>query len=94
MKSVVDILLDPNDESDVLLFVDGKKVSFSQIANIEYNGELYCFLVPNEPLEGVEEDEGVLFQFVKIDDKLEIEMVKDSYIIDQCYQEYLNMVED
>ena len=94
MRNVVDILLDPNDQSDVLLYVDSKQVSFSQVANIEYNGELYTFLVPNEKIEGVEEGEGVLFQFVKVNNKLEIAMVNDDYIIDMCYQEYLNMVED
>lgn len=93
-KNVIDILLDPKDDRNVKLYVDGKLVDFEQIANIEYEGELYAFLFPLEPLEGCAEDEGVLFQFVKIDDKIEIEMVDDVNIIDRVYQEYLNMIGD
>ena len=92
MKNVIDALLDSNNMDDVSLFVDGKQIMFEQIANIECEGELYCFLVPKEKMEGVEEDEGVLFQFVTVDGKTEITMVKDDQTIDRVYQEYLNLL--
>ena len=92
MNKVISILLDEKDDRDVYLYVDGKKVLFSQIANIEYDGELYSFLLPLEPFEGVSEDEGVLFQFVNVDGEIELEFVKDSNVIDNVYNEYLSML--
>lgn len=91
-KSVIDVLLDPKDDSDVTLYVDSKKVKFAQVANVEFEGELYTILIPLEELEGCGEGEGVLFQFVQYDGKIEIELVRDDNLIDLVYQEYLNMV--
>jgi len=93
MNKEISKLLDPNNNEDVNLYVDSKQVKFSQIANIEYLGELYTFLLPLEPMEGVSEGEGVLFQFIKVNGEIEIEFVKDDKLIDNVYQEYLNMIE-
>ena len=94
MKSVVDILLDPKDDRNVLLYVDEKEVEFAQIANIELDGELYTFLEPLSQVEGVSEGEGILFQFVLVDNKYEIVMVRDDDLIDRVYQEYLQMLDN
>ena len=94
MNKEIEKLLDPNNNQDVKLYVDGKLIQFGQVANIEYLGELYTFLVPLEEMEGVEEGEGVLFQFIKVNNEIEIEFVKDDKLIDNVYQEYLNMIGD
>jgi len=94
MKPVIKKLLDEKNNDDVMIYVDGKEVPFAQVANINCDGELYTLLVPLEKLEGVGEDEGVLFQFVTYKDDIEIEMVTDLETIDKVYLEYLNMLEE
>ena len=92
MKDVIKKLLDEKNMDDISLYVDGTYVLFEQVANIEYQGELYTLLVPKEPFEGCGEDEAVLFEFVKIDGEIEIVLVNDDNIIDAVYEEYLSML--
>ena len=92
MKDVIKKLLDEDNLDDVKLFVDNEEVLFEQVANIDYDGELYTILVPKQSVKGCEEGEAILFQFVSYNDDIEVEIVSDDKIIDAVYNEYLKMI--
>ena len=61
-ETILDILLDDeNDEPIVLVDGEGNEVQFEQVAVIPYNDRLYCILKPIDEVEGVEDDEAIVF---------------------------------
>ena len=59
---VLDVLLDEeNDEPIVLTDDKGKTFTFEQIAVIPYNEKVYCVLKPVDQIEGIQDDEAVVF---------------------------------
>lgn len=72
-----------------LLSNDGEEIDFTQIAGINYKGKFYAILQPVELLEGMDDDEALVFrvkQSWKGEDKFEI--VTDDEIIDAVFKEY------
>ena len=64
--SIVDVLLDADNHDPIVLEDDtGRELTFEQVAVIPYekDGELrlYCILHPITPIEGIGEDEAVVF---------------------------------
>ena len=92
MKDVIKKLLDEDNLDDIKLFVDNEEILFEQIANVAYEGELYTILVPKQSVKGCEEGEAILFQFVNVNDDIEVEIVSDDNLIDAVYNEYLKMI--
>ena len=78
------------DDSVIELFDENEQaVQFREIASIELDGKFYQLLQPVEPLDGIGEDEAVIFRidpgedgeeiFAYIEDDAEWEMVVDTY---------------
>ena len=79
------------DEDDVitLMAADGEEIDFVEIAGIAYRGNFYAILQPIELLEGMEEDEALVFKVTRGkdgEDKFEVEL--DDIIIDAVFAEY------
>ena len=85
------------DEDDIVVLVneEGEEVEFVEIAGIAYRGNFYAILQPIELLEGMEEDEALVFKVTKGangEDNFEIEI--DETVIKAVYDEYLKLIGD
>lgn len=78
------------DDGVVTLFsANGEEIDFIEIAGIAYKGEFYAILQPVELLEGMDDDEALVFKVTRDEegkDKFEIEF--DEAIIDAVFAEY------
>ena len=86
-----------NDEDDVitLMTADGEEVDFVEIAGIAYRGNFYAILQPVELLDGMEEDEALVFKVSRGkegEDKFEIEL--DDAVIDAVFEEYNKLLDE
>ena len=67
-KSVFEKLLDPKDSSNIVIYDEtNKAVEFEQVALIPVKEEVYVILKPVKKMEGVGEDEGLVFQLEEDD---------------------------
>ena len=59
---LLDILLDENNDEPISLFdEDDREVKFEQVAVIPDNDKIYAILKPIDELEGVADDEAIVF---------------------------------
>ena len=67
----IDRLFEEDNEDRIYLTdEDGKEVAFEQVALVDYEGGYYALLMPVEPMEGVGEDEVLIFFVDEENDKL------------------------
>ena len=91
--SVVEMLLDPDCEERVeCLNEDGNIISFDQIAVIPYKDKLYAILKPVEKLEGVGEDEALVFHINVEYDSIEVFFYFD--LCDKIFELYYKLLKD
>ena len=84
-----------NDDIVTLMGADGDEVDFIEIAGIAYKGNFYAILQPVELLEGMDDDEALVFlvtRDVNGDDKFEI--VLDEDIIDAVFKIYGELLDE
>ena len=86
-----------NDDDDIitLMTAEGEEVDFIEVAGIAYRGNFYAILQPVELLEGMEEDEALVFKVSRGkdgEDKFEIEL--DDAIIDAIFEEYNKLLDE
>ena len=86
-----------NDEDDIitLMTAEGEEVDFIEVAGIAYRGNFYAILQPVELLDGMEEDEALVFKVSRGkdgEDKFEIEL--DDTIIDAVFDEYNKLLDE
>lgn len=96
-KNIVDILLDENDNSNVFISDDkGHEVEFEQVALIPLDDDpdnIYVILHPVTKIQGVEDDEALVFVIKEDGDDDIVELVKDFDIINKVFDEYRKLVE-
>ena len=85
------------DEDDVvtLLSANGEEIDFVEIAGIAYKGSFYAILQPVELLEGMDDDEALVFKVTRGkdgEDKFEIEL--DDSVIDAVFTEYNKLLDE
>lgn len=85
------------DEDDIVVLVneEGEEIEFVEIAGIAYRGNFYAVLQPVELLDGMGDDEALVFKVTKGEngeDNFEIEI--DESIIKAVYDEYLKLIAD
>ena len=95
MNQIEKILDENNDENIVLFDEDNNPVEFEQVAVIPMNDAVYVILVPVTPMEGVGEDEGVVF-VIEEDDEGEalLSLVVEDDVIDAVFTEYDSLLEE
>lgn len=95
-KSVFEKLLDPNDESNIILYDENEEeVEFEQIAIIPVKEEVYAILKPVKPLEDLEEDQALVFALEETEEGEELlNVVEDDDIIDIVFDEYDKMFDE
>jgi len=92
-NEVLDKICDEeNNEAIVLTNENGEQIAFEQIALIPQNEELYIIMKPVIPMEGLGEDEGLVFL---INETMKsFELVTDEEIIDSVFAVYDRLVEE
>ncbi len=92
---IVDILLDEDNEDPITLYDENDKaVKFDQVAVIPLNNNLYAILKPIDEMEGVADDEAIVFAVKQDKDGesvLEIETDEPTAI--KVFDEYYNLLD-
>ena len=91
----IDHMSKDDDDVITLITTNGEEVDFVEIAGIAYRGNFYAILQPVELLEGMEEDEALVFKVTRGkdgEDKFEIEL--DDTIIDAVFDEYNKLLDE
>ena len=71
------------------------KLEFEQAAVIPMDGSVYVILVPVTPMEGVGEDEGVVFVIEEDEDgEAVLSLVVEDDVIDAVFNEYDGLLEE
>ncbi len=80
-----------DDEIITLYDEDNNPTDFYEVAVVEYNSELYAILQPCELIEGMEEDEVVIFKIEESDEDKDdtFTYVDDDDVADAVFEEYL-----
>ena len=84
-----------DDDIITLLSATGEEIDFVEIAGILHKGNFYAILQPVELLEGMEDDEALVFKVSRNadgSDKFEIEL--DDDIIDAVFAEYNRLLDN
>lgn len=89
--SLVEQLLDPDCESPIKLINENcGEVLFDQIAVIPLKDKLYAILKPITKIEGVEEDEALVFTIDEEEDTIVV--CYDFDIVDQVFEVYYELL--
>lgn len=87
-----------NEEDDdivTLTTANGEEVDFVEIAGIAYGGNFYAILQPVELLDGMDDDEALVFKVSRGpdgEDKFDIEL--DDFIIEKVFEEYNRLLDE
>ena len=92
IKNPIDCLFDEDNNDPIVLFNEkGEKVEFEQIAIIPVEERIFAILKPTENMEGIGEDEALVFEVVEPENEDEEEylnLVSDIEIIDKVFDVY------
>ncbi len=92
----IDALYDEdNNDAIVLMNENGEEIAFEQIALIPMTEKVYAILKPIIPIEGLGEDEGLVFSIETNAEGMEyLSLVLDDDIIDKVFAIYDELVEE
>ena len=78
-----------------LTTADGEEVDFVEIAGIAHKGKFYAILQPVELLDGMDDDEALVFEVVRNADGSDgFNVVLDDEIIDAVFAEYNRLLDE
>ena len=93
--SPIDMLFDENNTENIKLYnEENQEVEFEQIALVPFEDKTYAILKPANPMEGVADDEAIVFGIEEIDDEDCLVIVDDDAIVDKVFEEYYQMLRD
>lgn len=91
---IVDVLFDPdNREPITLMDENGKQLVFEQIAVVPYDGRIYCVLKPLTKLEGIAEDEAIVFRLEEDETGAGLKVEEDEPTALAVFEEYYKLLE-
>ena len=82
------------DERVTLTTDEGEDIEFEIVTELALGEDFYALMQPVKPLDGVAEDEALVFRIIETDDGDEYELVIDDDILDGVFESYNNMIED
>ena len=88
-------MIEDDDDVVTLMSATGEELDFVEIAGIAYRGNFYAILQPVELLDGMEEDEALVFKVTRGkegEDKFEVEL--DDTVIDAVFAEYNRLLDE
>ncbi len=95
IKNPIDCLYDEDNNDAIVLFNEkGEEIAFEQIALIPQPTKTYAILKPIKPMEGVGEDEGLVFSIETSneDNQEYLVLVTDEDVIDEVFKVYDELV--
>jgi len=94
-KSLIERILDPQDCENIVLYTENNKaVEFEQIALLPTDGELCLILRPVEALEGMAEDEALVFRVDMEGEEASLCIVEDDALVDRVFEEYYQLLDE
>lgn len=95
-KNPIDSILDPNDNGPVTLYDDNDNgIEFKQICLVPIKKQIYCILKPVKPLEGLDENEALVFQIYTDKEREDtLLLITDQKIIDDVFEVYDKLFEE
>ena len=95
MKNIIDILLDAENRDPIMLTnEDGQTVAFKQVAVIPYKQTLYCILKPLDKIDGIADDEAVVFFVDDIEDDPVLKAETDEETAIEVFNIYYDLLEE
>ncbi len=92
---ILDIILDENNTEPLILQDEkGKQIRFEQVAVIPYNEKIYVILKPIDKIEGVEDDQAIVFLADETKRPTVLVPEQDEKIAVKIFDEYYNLVEE
>lgn len=92
-NNTIDRLFDENDTDPIVMYNEaGEALAFEQIALIPWNGSIYAILKPVEPVDGMADDEALVFVIVEEDGEEVLAIVEDETAIDAVFDEYYKLL--
>ena len=93
--SNIDKLFDEECNDNIILYdSDDKEVEFEQVALIPLNERIFAILKPVLPMEGVGEDEAVVFELVEEDDEEMLVVVNDQKVVEDVFEVYYDLLRE
>lgn len=93
--SPIDMLLDENNTENIKLYnEENQEIEFEQIALVPIENKTYAILRPVLEMEGIAEDEALVFVIDEIDDEDCLVIVEDDAIVDKVFEEYYKMLKE
>lgn len=94
-KNPIDMILDPDCNEDIVLYDDeDKETVFSQEAVIPLNDLVYVIMTPVTPIDGVGEDEGMVFVIEEEDGEDVLTVVTDENTVNEVFDIYFELCEE
>lgn len=87
--------LDEEDEIVELEDEEGKIAKFRHVATIDYENDWYVFFSPAEELDGLSEDEVIIFKLGADESGADVFLpIEDDALLDAVYNEYVRIMEE
>ena len=92
---ILDILLDEDNEDPITLYDENSKAyKFDQVAVIPLDEKLYAILKPIDALEGVADDEAIVFAVNDNDGETSLIVEIDESIAMRVFDEYYKLLDE
>ncbi len=92
---ILDVLLDQDNTEPVLLEDDkGRRITFEQVAIVPYDNKIYAVLKPLDKIEGVKDDEAIVFLCDETTNPTTLRPENNQDIAIKIFDEYYNLVEE
>lgn len=83
------------DEIVELTTEDGKKLKFYFVGTIEYKGKFYSAFEPAEQIDGMEDDDLIIFELSGDDEETaDLLPVEDEKLLDEVFEEFCRVLEE
>ncbi len=74
---------------------DGKKLKFYFVGTIEYKGKNYSAFEPAEEIDGIEDDDLIIFELSGDDEETaDLLPVEDEALLDEVFEEFCRVLEE
>ena len=93
--SILDRLLDEDDDENIVLFdMNNEAHEFEQIAVIPYDERIYAIMKPVLQMEGIADDEALVFALDEFEDECAISIETDDRIANEVFERYYELLDE
>ena len=94
-QNTIEKILDENNDENVILYDnDDNEIEFEQIALIPLDEDIYVILHPVDELDGIGNDEALVFKVDEENKENGLEIVTNPKIIDKVFDEYYKLIQE